>query len=157
VKLAPWIVLIVTTLYSVSIGTARAIETKDTELPYRLWWSFPRDDVSAIEIDDPDLHVSEFASRWQFVSEMQHCEFKRGEKLLKRREGTPLREVRIESLDASGAVRTTSRCVMTLAAWRTRLGTRLVERLDDELDAHVSFLLPRHKPQPPATVAKPNP
>src|SRR5262245_18270757 len=63
-------------------------------LPYRLWWSFPRDDVSAIEIDDPDLNVSRFSSRWQFVREMQRCDPRRSGRLLKRREqngdGTPL-------------------------------------------------------------------
>src|SRR5262249_9587282 len=129
----------------------------DSSLPYKLWWSFPRDDDSAIEIDEADLHVSDFSSRWQFVKAMQHCDLKRGEKLLQRREGTPLREVRIDSLDGEGAVRTTSRCVMTLAGWRGRLGQRLVERLDDELDAHVSFLLPRHKPEPPKAAEKPKP
>ncbi|HZS40622.1 MAG TPA: hypothetical protein VFF06_27505 [Polyangia bacterium] len=136
-----------------------AANAQANPLPYALWWSFPRDDLSAIEIDDPDLRVSEFTSRWQFVTEMQRCEFKRGDKLLKRREGTPLREVRIDALDGEGAVRTTTRCVMTLAAWRARLGTRLVERLDDELDAHVSFLLPRHRPPPPpsSTAEKPRP
>jgi hypothetical protein len=143
----------------VSFSAVARADNEAKELPYKLWWSFPRDDASAIEIDDPDLHVSEFTSRWQFVTEMQHCDLKRGERLLKRREGTPLREVRIEALDAGGEVRTTTRCVMTLAAWRSRLGQRLVERLDDELDAHVSFLLPRHRPQapPPSTAAKPKP
>jgi hypothetical protein len=121
-------------------------------LPYRLWWSFPRDDVSAIEIDDPDLHVSRFASRWEFVRAIQRCDRRRGERLLKQREvdgnGRPLREVRIESLASSGEVRTTTRCVMPLADWRTRLGERLFDRLEDELDAHVSFLLPRRTPGP---------
>src|SRR5262249_33020451 len=67
------------------------------------------------------------------------------------RDGTPMREVRVEQLDADGAVRSVSRCAAPLAQFRVRLGTRLVERLDDELDAHVSFLLPRKQP----AIAKP--
>lgn len=117
--------------------------------PYKLWWSYPHDDESAIEIDDPDLHVSKFDSRWQFANAMQHCDQKHAEKLLKQRkegDGTLLREVRIDSLDGDGKLRSSQRCVMTLADWRGRLGNRLTDRLEDELDAHMSFLLPRKLP-----------
>jgi hypothetical protein len=42
------------------------------------------------------------------------------------------------------------RCVMTLQQWRTRIGKDVVYRLDDELDAHAAFLLPRRGPGMPA-------
>ncbi len=138
-------------LFLILVGAASARAEEPAALPYKLWWSFPRDDLSAIEIDDPDLHVSEYASRWQFVNAVQRCDLKHGDKLLKRRDkdGTPLREVRIDSLDGAGVVRTTTRCVMPLAVWRGKIGERLVERLEDELDAHVSFLMPRRYPGGP--------
>ncbi|MFI5290345.1 MAG: hypothetical protein ACHQ17_11880 [Polyangia bacterium] len=121
--------------------------------PYRIWWSYPKDVESAIEIDDPDLHVSRFASRWSFVTEISHCDRKKEARLLRKRqegEGTPLREVRVEQLDDEGQVHATSRCVQKLADWRTHLGKPLVERLEDELDAHVDFLYPRRRPGMPA-------
>jgi hypothetical protein len=121
--------------------------------PYRIWWSFPRDDLSAIEIDDPDLHVAEYESKWLFVSKMASCDKKAALKAMKKRaagEGTPLRELRIETLDSAGNVHDTARCVMPLASWRQRLGPALAERLEDELDAHVSFLMPRKFPRNPA-------
>ena len=74
------------------------------------------------------------------------CNLKKGKQLLKDRDrgiGIPLREVRIVRDKFE------TRCVMPLATWRTRLGKRLVERLEDELDAHVAFLYPRKTPQMP--------
>jgi hypothetical protein len=127
-------------------------------MPYRLWWSFPRDDASAIEIDDPDLHVSRFESKWSFVAKMGSCDVKVAHRALKRRaagEGTPLRELRIETLDAAGNVHDTARCVMPLASWRLRFGKSLTERLENELDAHMSFLVPRRFPKPPSEVRDP--
>jgi hypothetical protein len=135
------------------LGTGVALAEKDPPNPYRIWWSFPRDDLSAIEIDDPDLHVSDFPSKWVFASKMATCDKKAALKAMKKRaagEGTPLRELRIETLDASGNVHDTTRCVMPLASWRLRLGQALAERLEDELDAHMSFLLPRKFPRAPA-------
>jgi hypothetical protein len=118
----------------------------EEKVPYRLWWSFPNDDDTAIEIDEPDLSVSDWESRWKFAVAMQHCDLRRSKLLGQHRDGTPVREIKVESLDGEGKVRAVSRCVMTLSAWRTRIGKRLVERLDDELDAHASFLAPRHVP-----------
>jgi len=120
-------------------------------MPYRLWWSFPRDDATAIEIDDPDLHVSPFESKWTFVARVGGCDAKVAHRALKKRiagEGTPLRELKIETLDSTGNVHDTIRCVMPLASWRVRLGRPLTERLEDELDAHLSFLVPRRFPKP---------
>ncbi len=130
--------------------TSRA-EPKPEPHPYQLYWSFPRDDLSSIEIDDPDLHVSEFESKWQFAAKMAQCDLKTAARVMKKRakgEGTPVREVRVDSLDDAGKVHATTRCVLPLAVWRVKIGQRLVERLEDELDAHVSFLVPRRYPKP---------
>ena len=133
-------------------ATARADDDADEKAPYTVYWSFPRDDMSAIEVDDPDVHASDFPSKWALVNALGKCDVRRSAKLMKKRaegEGTPVRELRIDSLDAEGKVHATSRCVLPLAVWRVRMGQRLTERLEDELDAHVSFLVPRkHPPQP---------
>ena len=117
-------------------------------LPYRVWWSFPLDAESAIEVDEPDMHYSSFGTRWPLALELRRCDARRTKKLLGSRDGTPLREMRVESLAGDGQVRASTRCVLPLGEWRTLVGRSLVERLDDELDAHVSFLLPRKHPQP---------
>lgn len=115
----------------------------------RLWWSYPRDDQSAIEIDDANLGASRFATRKAFVAVAGTCDVKGAGKYVKHKDaGAKLivREVRVEHLD--GAMRTTreTRCVLPLAAWRKKLGERMVERMEDELDAHMSFLIPRKLP-----------
>ena len=136
------------TLFFSAIARAQAPDP----LPYKLYWSFPGDDVSAIEIDDPDLHVSKFGSRWELAQRLRSCDAAQSERLLKRRardnSGVPLREIRIDSSGGDGAVRTTVRCVLPLAKWRGRLGERLLDRLEDELDAHMSVLVPRRTPGP---------
>jgi hypothetical protein len=118
----------------------------DNPLPYRIWWSFPNDDDTAIEVDDPDLSESTWTSRWQFAVAMQKCDARKSKRLALHKDGTPVREIRVESLQVDGTTRSTSRCVMALKEWRARIGRNLVERLDDELDAHASFLMPRHFP-----------
>jgi hypothetical protein len=129
---------------AIALAVARADE--QAPVPYRLWWSFPNDDDTAIEIDEPDLSVSTWASRWKFAKAMQHCDLKRSKVLSEHRDGTPVREIKIESIDPDGKVFAVSRCVMTLKSWRTRIGLKLVERLDGELDAHAAFLVPRRVP-----------
>jgi hypothetical protein len=124
----------------------------DHGLPYRIWWSFPNDDDTAIEVDDPDLSVSRWDSRWQFAVAMQKCDVRRSKILAQHKDGTPVREIRVDALEPDGTVRATSRCVMTLKEWRGRIGARLVERIDDELDAHSAFLMPRRLPGMPAKV-----
>ena len=124
----------------------------DGALPYRLWWSFPADDETAIEIDEPDLSVSKWDSRWRFAIAMQPCDARRSRRLAGHPDGTPVREIRVDAIAPGGQVRDSRRCVMTLADWRARLGVSLVERLDDELDAHAAFLLPRRRPGMPAKV-----
>jgi hypothetical protein len=120
-------------------------------IPYKIWWSFPNDDDTAIEVDEPDLTDSKWDSqRWLFAVAMQKCNGKRSKILAEHKDGTPVREIRVESLEPDGKVRATSRCVMTLKDWRTRIGKDLVYRLDDELDAHAAFLVPRRGPGMPA-------
>jgi hypothetical protein len=122
------------------------INAQGNELPYRLWWSFPDDDVSTIEIDDADLHLSRFQSRWQVVLLLRRCDLKKSRRLAERRDETPVRELKVEALSGEGETRTTMRCVLPLKGWRTQLGPEMVERLEDELDAHLRFLLPRKLP-----------
>ena len=61
-----------------------------------------------------------------------------------------MRELRIDQLDGSGAVRSTVRHVASLVEWRSRLGEAMVERLEDEFDAHLRMLLPRRVTPRPA-------
>ena len=120
-------------------------------VPYKVWWSFPNDDDTAIEVDEPDLEMSRWeGQRWKFAVEMQHCDTKRSKLLAQHKDGTPVREVRVDALEPDGKVRATQRCVMTLADWRKRLSKSMVYRLEDELDAHAAFLLPRRGPGMPA-------
>jgi hypothetical protein len=105
----------------------------------QMWWSFPEDDESAIEVDAADAHAGDFEELRDLVRVAKRCNVKKGEALMAKRaagEGTPLREIRIEQ----------KRCVLTLPAARKLFGKRVVERLEDELDAHVSFLQPRKFP-----------
>jgi hypothetical protein len=122
-----------------------------TRAPFKVYWSFPNDDETAIEVDNPDLG----GSKWEddvgkFAADMLKCNLKRSKLLAQHKDETPVREIRVDKLDAGGKVQTTSRCVMTLKAWRTRLGKDVVYRLDDELDAHASFLMPERLPGMPA-------
>jgi hypothetical protein len=120
-------------------------------VPYKVWWSFPNDDDTAIEVDEPDLGMSRWeGQRWKFAVEMQRCDIKKSKLLAQHKDGTPVREMRVDALEPDGTVRATVRCVMTLADWRKRLGKNLIYRLDDELDAHAAFLLPRRGPGMPA-------
>jgi hypothetical protein len=120
-------------------------------MPYKIWWSFPNDDDTAIEVDNPDLTGSRWEDdRWQFAVAMLKCDGKKSKLLAQHKDETPVREIRVEALEADGKVRSTLRCVMTLKDWRKRIGKDLVYRLDDELDAHASFLMPRRGPGMPA-------
>jgi hypothetical protein len=135
-----------------------AVAADQAKIPYRIWWSFPNDDDTAIEVDDPDLHDSKWDSeRWKFAVAMLKCDTKKSKALATHRDGTPVREIRVESLEPDGAVRSSLRCVMTLKDWRTRIGKDVVYRLDDELDAHAAFLMPRRAPGMPAKTPPPSP
>jgi len=115
--------------------------------PYRLWWSLPLDDDNAIEIDDAETGASKFGSRWQLAVK-QGCHAAPPREGIHRGGDPVTRELKVETLDAGGQVRETRRCVRTLVEWKKRLGAKLTERLEDELDAHISFLHPRHTPEP---------
>lgn len=120
-------------------------------IPYKVWWSFPNDEDTAIEVDEPDLTNSRWDSaRWKFAVAMLKCDARRSKALAQHLDGTPVREMRVDSLEPDGKVRSTVRCVMALKDWRTRIGKDLVYRLDDELDAHAAFLVPRRGPGMPA-------
>jgi hypothetical protein len=81
---------------------------------------------------------------------MLKCDVKKSKILAQHKDGTPVREIRVDALEPDGKVRATNRCVMTLKDWRVRIGKDLVYRLDDELDAHAAFLMPRRAPGMPA-------
>jgi hypothetical protein len=133
------------------LSSVAAAKEPTEPLPYRVWWSFPNDDDTAIEVDGPDLSASKWADqRWKFAVDMQKCDARKSKVLAQHKDGTPVREMRVDALEADGTVRATLRCVMTLQSWRGRIGARLVERLDDELDAHAAFLMPRRYPGMPA-------
>src|SRR5262249_38284917 len=71
-------------------GAARAAGDK---VPYRVWWSFPNDDETAIEVDEPDLAESTWeGDRWKFAVAMQKCNVKRSKVLAEHRDETPVRE-----------------------------------------------------------------
>ncbi len=115
--------------------------------PYRLWWSLPLDDDSAIEVDEVELSSSKFGSRWQLAL-MQGCAANPPRKSIIVGGGPVTRELKVETLDGAGQVHGSRRCVRPLAEWKRRLGAHLIERLEDELDAHIAFLHPRHVPRP---------
>ena len=117
-----------------------------TAPPYRLWWSLPLDDDSAIEVDEFETSASRFGTRWQ-LAVAQGCAANPPRNGIARGGDPVTRELKVETLDSEGRVRAAKRCVRTLADWRKRLGPKLIERLEDELDAHIAFLHPRHMPQ----------
>jgi hypothetical protein len=111
--------------------------------PYKLWWSLPLDDDLAIEVDDSEVGASPFATRWK-LAVSQGCD----KRVLPPQKGDrKLRELKVETLGPDGAVRSAKRCVRTVADWKRRLGEKLFERLDDELDAHIAFIHPRKVPR----------
>jgi hypothetical protein len=138
---------------SAAVGLCAGAAHADA-IPYRVWWSFPNDDETAIEVDSADLGESKWdGERWKFAVAMQKCDTRKSKLLAQHKDETPVREIRIDSLEPDGRVHATERCVMTLKDWRTRIGKDLVYRLDDELDAHAAFLLPRRGPGMPAKSA----
>jgi hypothetical protein len=128
----------------------------------RLWWSFVDDDTSAIEIDDGDLRVSHGHRRRELEAAVDLCDKKASAKLRRSRSdgdnSKVLRELRVGPERPGAKDR---RCVVTLSTARKRFGEPLVERLEDELDARMAFLVPgsvRKAPPPPKKpVIAPNP
>lgn len=127
---------------------ARA-ETPDS--PYKLLWSFPGDDLSAIDVDRGDLSASRFEGPFALARYLESLPPPKKQKKPIAGEGSvPQRELRIEQLDGGGRSRTSRRYVAPLSEWRRRLGEPMVERLEDEFDAHLRMLLPRKAPPKPA-------
>lgn len=134
------------------------VAAADSPIPYKIWWSFPNDDETAIEVDNPDLGGSRWEDeRWKFAVAMLKCDVKKSKLLAQHKDETPVREIRVESLEPDGKVRSSSRCVMTLVDWRKRIGKDVVYRLEDELDAHASFLQPRSPGMPAKSTLTPQP
>jgi hypothetical protein len=132
-------------LWGILLLAATAVPT-----PYRLYWGVPLDEETAVEIDEADLSVSKLDSLWALARALDSCA---DEHLSKPHPfGVAVREVRIDTLDGDGNVRITRRCQQTLGPWQRLLGERLFERLEDELDAHISFLRPRRQPGDPPLV-----
>ena len=128
--------------------------------PYALHWSFPGDDVSAIDVDRGDLSPGRFGTDYELVKYLASLPPERPRKPKPGEASAPARELRVEQLGADGVVRATSRYVAALATWRKRLGEQMVERLEDEFDAHLRMVLPRkvapvHPPGPKPATDKP--
>jgi len=118
--------------------------------PYRMTWSFPSDDVSAITVDRVELDKSRFATAYELVKYLGKLPAEKPKKPKPGEAGEPLRELRVDQLGPDGKVRSTSHYVAQLATWRKRLGEDMVERLEDEFDAHLRMVLPRKvKPEHP--------
>jgi hypothetical protein len=122
--------------------------------PYRLRWSFPNDEISAIDVDRGDLSASRFKSEYALVKYLSGLSIEKPKKPKSGEAGPPERELRVEQVDGAGAVRSTLRYVAPLEVWRKRVGEPMVERLEDEFDAHLRMVLPRkvqpvHTPGPP--------
>lgn len=117
--------------------------------PYVIRWSFPADEVSAIEVDRGDLSVSRFHTAFDLARYMH--ELKPTKKAASKPANSliPGRELCVIQLDADGKVRNTDRYVATLEDWRMRLGDALLERLEDEFDAHLRMVLPRKRAPSP--------
>jgi hypothetical protein len=133
-------------------GVAHADETRRS--PYRLSWAFPDNELSAIEIDRGDLAPSRFATDYELVAYL--AALKKDRPAKKRSDSTvPARQLTIEQLDGDGKVRSTQRYVASLPVWRKRLGEEMVERLEDEFDAHLRMIFP-HGPHGPVAPLDPN-
>jgi hypothetical protein len=128
----------------VGVATAEAPES-----PYRLTWSFPDDDLSAIDVDRGDLSKSRFEGAFALARYLESLPKPKKAKKPTAPDLAPQRELRIEQIDGSGKPRTSLRYVAPLAEWRRRLGEPMVERLEDEFDAHLRMILPRkNTPKP---------
>jgi hypothetical protein len=132
-------------------GLARADATPSS--PYDLYWSFPDDAVSAIDVDIGDLSKSRFKTDYELVKYLGALKKEKPVKPKPGETAAPSRELRVDQRDPDGKVRSTTRYVAPLQTWRNRLGEDMVERLEDEFDAHLRMVLPRrnvpvHPPGP---------
>ena len=137
------------TLTGAGIGRAHA-ETPRS--PYRVYWAFPDNEMSGIDIDRGDLSVSRFESDFELVRYLaDQPKPKKPGKPKPGEASIPDRELKVQQLDGKGSVRSTLTYRMPLADWRKLLGERMVERLEDEFDAHLRMIFPRRTAAPPNT------
>lgn len=111
--------------------------------PYRVYWSFPGDELSSIDVDRGNLSASRFESDFQLVKYLASLKPEKPKKGKLGEQAAPGRELRVEQVDSQGQVRSTRRYAAPLETWRNRLGEPMVERLEDEFDAHLRMILPR--------------
>ena len=135
--------------------TTMSAEAEPAQSPYRITWSFANDELSTIDVDSGDLSSSRFTSPIELATFMR--KLPRAKKSKGASETPPMtthaappRELRIEQVDGAGKVRSTDRWIATVEEWRRRLGERMVDRLEDEFDAHLRMLLPRVRTPEPA-------
>ena len=114
--------------------------------PYRISWQLPGEPLSAIEVDRGDLSVSRFGSAYELVRFLRTL--KPEPKAAPTRGEAPWREILVEQLASDGKTRTSERYAAAVEAWRRRVGEPMVERLEDEFDAHLRMIFPR-KVTPP--------
>lgn len=111
--------------------------------PYHLYWSFPADELSQIDVDRGDIGKSPFAGDYDLVKYLAALPKEKPPKPKPGEAAAPARELRVDQLDGDGKVRSTVRYLAPLEVWRKRLGEDMVERLEDEFDAHLRMILPR--------------
>jgi hypothetical protein len=134
------------------MGVGLAAYAEPETSPYRVTWSFPDDEVSAITIDRVELDKSRFGNTYELVKYLGKLPPEKPKKPKPGEAGEPMREVRVDQLGPDGKIRATTKYPAKLATWRKRLGEEMVERLEDEFDAHLRMVLPRkvapaHPPQ----------
>lgn len=138
---------------------AASAHAETPQSPYRLYWAFPDNAISGIDVDRGDLSASRFDSNFELVRYLaQQPKPKKSAKSKPGEAAIPDRELEVQQLDGTGAVRSTVTYVMPLVAWRKLIGERMVERLEDEFDAHLRMFFPRRAiPTPPRAPPEPEP
>ncbi|MEO6954544.1 MAG: hypothetical protein ABI321_22290 [Polyangia bacterium] len=131
-------------LVALALCCSVAAHAETPQSPYRIYWALPDNDLSGIDVDRGDLSVSRFESNFDLVRWLAAQPKPRKPARAKPGEASiPDRELKIQQLDGAGGVRTTVTYTMPIAAWRRLIGERMVERLEDEFDAHLRMLFPR--------------
>ncbi len=147
--------LLLATMLLATMLLATVAYTETVQSPYRITWSFAHDELSTIDIDSGDLSASRFSSPIElatYLRKLPRAKKSKGtiDSLSMTTNAPPPRELRIDQVDGAGKVRSTDRWVATVEEWRKRLGDRMVDRLEDEFDAHLRMLLPHVRTPEPA-------
>ena len=133
-------------LIAVTLLGASVTRAETPSSPYQLHWSFRDDDLSAIDVDRGDLSASRFQTDYELVKYLEGLKPEKPKRSKPGEAAAPARDLRVDRLGSDGVVRTTARYSAPLAVWRKRLGEAMVERLEDEFDAHLRMILPRKVP-----------